>query len=82
MSNISISHPLVSSLGLDSLSGCSETLDFCQDHMLLLTDLFGDANQAYTVLDSDESRSAMFRTLLNTAQVIKAVSVALKTATA
>ena len=78
MSNISISHPLVSLHGLDSLSGCSETLDFCSDHLLLLTDLFGNDGQSYECLNSAEAIRAMFRTLLDTSLVIKAVSDALK----
>jgi hypothetical protein len=74
----SLNHPLVSHLGIHSLAGCSETLDFCSDHLRLLTDLFGDTNEAYTVLDSNESRAAMHRTLLDVGLVLKAVSSALQ----
>lgn len=80
MSTMSITlpnHPLLSILGLDNLTGCSETLDFCSDHLQLLNDLFGDTNEAYAALDSDAARRAMFRTLLDMALMLKAVSKAL-----
>lgn len=75
-------HPLVQDSAVDS-GNYRDALDNCAATLYLLADLFGDTERKrYPVLDSDESRAAMFRTMLNTAQVIKAVSVALKTATA
>lgn len=68
---------LISDLGIRSKTGAAETLSLIADNLLMLMDFFGDENRAYTVLDSDQSRRAMHRQLLNMALIIEAVSGAL-----